>query len=409
MVSDSDAGAPRMRAAGIWTPILAVCAAACFVAPALAQRGDAARERPASAAAEFSGMFEPDSRDDVAMADPTPAPELLASRPAPAAFFGETLDDDGPVLPLVAGPRGANLFIAGHRTGARRYSDFFLTNGKARRRPLATSTRLRRQDDANFTNRTRFLARRVAEVGGPAGAPQLSAATTGAEFLDALVAGSRNGPIANLVVYGHAAPNALFMREDRGFYGAVMEVARISRVVSGEEDDKDEQLRLVGARDLSDFEQLVNRGEIRFARNAVIVFAGCGVAGKREIEPASIAARMAEITGAKVIASIDVTDQSMGRGRNFRNHEYSRRSWVRFVGGQPPERLNTKVIDALRQLNFEGEAVAAMPDGAVWRDRNWSRRQPNSAPTSSAMPGGSKLNVPAVDATDEICPSSARR
>ena len=91
----------------------------------------------------------------------------------------------------------------------------------------------------------------------------------------------------------------------------------------------------------------------------MIVFAGCGVAGKRDIETSGIAARMAEITGAKVIASIDVTDQSMGRGANFRNHEYSRRSWVRFTREQPPERLNTRVIDALKQLNFEGEAVAA--------------------------------------------------
>jgi hypothetical protein len=90
------------------------------------------------------------------------------------------------------------------------------------------------------------------------------------------------------------------------------------------------------------------------------VFAGCGVAGKRDIEPGSIAARLAEITGAKVIASIDVTDQSMTRGRDFRNKEYSRRGWVRFVGGQTPERLSTKVIDALRQLNFDGEAVAAI-------------------------------------------------
>ena len=219
--------------------------------------------------------------------------------------------------------------------------------------------RLRRADDPNFTNRTRFLARRVAELGRPAAAPQLGVATTGEEFLDSLVAASRDAPIANLVVYGHAAPNALFMREDRGFYGSVMEVAKVSHIVSGEEIDKDEQLRFVGARDLSDFEQLVTRGEIRFARNAVIVFAGCGVAGKRDIEPSSIAARMAEITGAKVIASIDVTDQSMARGRDFRDHEYSRRSWVRSAAAQPPERLNTKVIDALKQLNFEGEAVAA--------------------------------------------------
>jgi hypothetical protein len=41
----------------------------------------------------------------------------------------------------------------------------------------------------------------------------------------------------------------------------------------------------------------------------------------------------------------------MGRGRSFRDHEYSRRSWVRFLPGQLPERLNTRVLDAL-QLRF---------------------------------------------------------
>ena len=35
------------------------------------------------------------------------------------------------------------------------------------------SMRLRRQDDANFTNRTRFLARRVEEIGRPVSASQL--------------------------------------------------------------------------------------------------------------------------------------------------------------------------------------------------------------------------------------------
>ena len=54
------------------------------------------------------------------------------------------------------------------------------------------------------------------------------------------MAASRERPIANLVVYGHAAPNALFMREDRGFYGSVMEVAKVSQVVSGEDIDKDD-------------------------------------------------------------------------------------------------------------------------------------------------------------------------
>ncbi len=289
-----------------------------------------------------------------------------------AEFFGELPDlEVTPAAPVILADGGVNLFVAAHRTRAQRYSDFFLTSGKPRRRPPAVSARLRRADDANFTNRTRFLARRVVEMGRPVGATQLGVATTGEEFLDLLVEASRLGPIANLVVYGHAAPTALFMREDRGFYGAVTEVAKVSRIVSGEEIEKDEQLRLAGARDLSDFEGLVNRADIRFTRNAVIVLAGCGVAGKRDIEPNSIAARMADVTGAKVIASIDVTDQSMARGRDFRNHEYSRRSWVRFMGGQAPERLNTRVIDALKQLHFEGAAMAAGPaPDIVSRERN---------------------------------------
>src|ERR1043165_835008 len=73
------------------------------------------------------------------------------------------------------------------------------------------------------------------------------------------------------------------------------------------------QLRAMGARDLADLMELVASGDIRFAKNAVIVFAGCGVAGRRDVDLAGIAARMAGIADATVIASIDVTDQSMGR------------------------------------------------------------------------------------------------
>jgi hypothetical protein len=290
-----------------------------------------------------------------------------------AEFWGELPDAAKPSIdarPVLAGG-GINLLIAANKSGARRYSDTYTSSGKKRRRSLASLIRSRRADDANFRNRTRFLARRI-EESRRANPPELAFVQTGEEFLNALVAASRRGPIANLVIYGHAAATALFMREDRGFYASVMEVAKGSHVVSGEDVDKDEQLRLVGSRDMSDFEGLLSRGDIKFARNAVIVFAGCGVAGRRDIEPNSIAARMAEVVDAKVIASIDVTDQSMARGRDFRNHEYSRRSWVRFMGGQTPERLNTRVIDVLKQLNFEGEAVAAVPASGspVLRDQN---------------------------------------
>jgi 3-oxoacyl-[acyl-carrier-protein] synthase-3 len=287
----------------------------------------------------------------LALAEAPPALDItLYERP--------TVEAPGPGDPV-------NLLIAAHKTSHERYSDTYLTSGKKRRRPVETSMRLRRQDDANFTNRTRFLARRIEEIRSAA-APQLARATTGEELLAALIEASRRGPIGNLVVYGHAASNALFMREDRGFYASVRDVARETRIVEGVEDDRLYQLRDLGARDLADFARLVERGDIRFTDNAVIVFAGCGVAGKREVETLSIAARATDLTGATVIASIDVTDQSMGRGRSFRNHEYSRRTWVRFVAHQTPERLNTRVIDALRFLNLtvpqpETPAVASAP------------------------------------------------
>ena len=214
-------------------------------------------------------------------------------------FFGELPDGGMPPPQTAVIPSGGNVFLAVHRTSAQRYSDIYLTSGKKRRRPIASSMRLRRADDSNFTNRTRFLARRVQEMGRPVNPPQLGSATTGEEFLAALIEASRRGPIANLVIYGHAGPTALFAREDRGFYASVSEVAKGSQIVSGTEDEKDEQLRAAGARDLTDFEWLLAHGDIRFTRNPVIVFAGCGVAGKRDVEPNSIAWRMAEITARK--------------------------------------------------------------------------------------------------------------
>ena len=280
--------------------------------------------------------------------------DLLGSLPLPS----EIRDGEGgaPVA-AAGGPAPVNVVLAVHRTAALRATDL------KRRRPMVRS---RVQDDKNFTNRTRFLAHRIVDAGRPP--VERGIATTGAELLDALVRASQKGPIRNLVIYGHAASSALFMREDRGFYTSVMTVAKASQIVSGTQDERDEQLRAAGARDLADFEWLLARGEIRFTRYPVIVFAGCGVAGKRDVDTAGIAARMAELLDAKVIASIDVTDQSMGRGRDFRNKEYSRRTWVRFRGGTTPERLNTRVIDALQQLSFESDVVAAAPQDSAARD-----------------------------------------
>lgn len=95
--------------------------------------------------------------------------------------------------------------IAAHRTAVQRYSDSYLTFGKPRRRPVATSMRLRRQDNANFTDRTRWPARRI-EAFRTTEPPELAVVNTGDAFLRVLIDASRRAPIGNLVIYGHAAP-----------------------------------------------------------------------------------------------------------------------------------------------------------------------------------------------------------
>src|SRR6267378_1860738 len=54
-----------------------------------------------------------------------------------AEFWGELPNAvAAPIQQAISTEGGANLFVAGHRTGARRYSDTYLTNGKKRRRPV---------------------------------------------------------------------------------------------------------------------------------------------------------------------------------------------------------------------------------------------------------------------------------
>lgn len=241
-----------------------------------------------------------------------------------------------------------SVFIANQKTAAERVSDS--ATSKRRQRGAAALGKFRAREDANFLNRTRILASRMGDLERFRGAPELTNVTNGAEFLDALVQASRRKPIKNLVIYGHAASSALFMQEDRGFYTSVGDIANATQVVTGTDEEKAELLRGLGTRDFSDFELLVKNGSIRFAKDAVIVFAGCGVAGRRDVEPQGLAGRIAALVGATVIASIDVTDQSMARSQTARSKEYSRGMWVKFVRDEKPEKLKTKVIDVLQYL-----------------------------------------------------------
>jgi hypothetical protein len=245
---------------------------------------------------------------------------------------------------------GISLFVAMHKTGARRVSDFGENRGWRRDRSVSARARVRMTDDVNFTNRAKFLARRAGRQSTSFYRSEVTTARTGEEFVDALISASRRGPISNLVIYGHAHSSALYMMEDRGFYVSVGTVAKHTHLAAGNEAERISHLRAIGARDLTDLEQLVRRGEVSFANGAIVVFAGCAVAGKRTIVPQNIAWQIARIANATVIASLGVTDQSMASGANFRNNEYSRGSWVRFTAEVRPENLKVKAIDVLKHL-----------------------------------------------------------
>jgi hypothetical protein len=247
------------------------------------------------------------------------------------------------------------VLIAAQRTALPRTTDTLRTARKEGQRSVARLVRLRDREDANFAYRAVNLAKRMKETSRFINPPELATAATGDEFLQALIVASRQGPISNLVVFGHAAPKALYMREDQGFYASVAEVAEKSPLAIGIDAQGADVLRTLGARDLGDLEKLIGSGDVRFAADAVIVLTGCASAGHRRIDMSGIAARLADITGATIIASVGVTDQSMMRRAASRwNLGGSRGSWMRFAKGTSPQKLPSKYVDALQQLHTDG-------------------------------------------------------
>ncbi len=245
-----------------------------------------------------------------------------------------------------------NVVVADQKTAAPRISDTIETARKERKGTVDRLVKFRIQEDANFGRRADILVHRMAQRSDEFESPaEIVRPATGAALLDALVLASRQGPIRNLVIYGHAGSASLYMMEDRGFYRSVSEVAASTLVPNDVGVGKEQTLRALGARDLHDLEMLVGSGDIRFAANAVIVFTGCAAAGEKNIDPTGIAARFAQITHATVIASLGVTDQSVVGRRGTRPFdEYSRGTWVRFVKGAEPQKLGTRILDPLSAL-----------------------------------------------------------
>jgi hypothetical protein len=246
-----------------------------------------------------------------------------------------------------------NLLIAGQKTAAVRSTDTLETAHEEKLETVAERIRLREMEDAYFGAKAKYFGRRLQGVASGA-RTELAFPKTGAEFLATLVTASRQGPISNIIVFGHSGSTGLFMLEDRGFYKAVRDVAQKSPIVEGTEAEKETKLRALGARDLSDLAELVRRGEVAFARDAVIFFTGCSIAGTAQLEPKGMASRIAEISGAVVFGSVNVTDGSYKSDfpSSAWDNEYSIGTWVRYERGLPAQDLKLKVLDVLKQLNL---------------------------------------------------------
>ena len=266
-------------------------------------------------------------------------------------FLASALSGGDLASPHAGASKAINLVIADQKTPASRTTDTLLTARKQRLHTIERLVRLRIQEDKNFTERAEKL---YAALDHSENDSALLRTKTGAEFLDALVAASRQAPIGSLVIYGHSSPASLYMMEDRGFYRSVSEVAEKTPLAPSSDTDtreKEKMLRTLGARDLHDLDTLIRRGDIRFAPGAVVIFTGCAAAGERTIDRQSIAASIAGIAHATVIASQGVTDQSIaGRNGYMTRNEYSRGSWVIFADGAEPRRLAPRALDPLKAL-----------------------------------------------------------
>ena len=111
---------------------------------------------------------------------------------------------------------------------------------------------------------------------------------TGSALLDELKKASDRGPIKNFVVYGHSWVDNLIMKWDEGFFHSWKGPG--------------------GARNLDDSKALTDRGEVRFAPDAVAIFASCGCAGASTFDTDKFAAKFTLATGVTSIAAIGLTE-----------------------------------------------------------------------------------------------------
>jgi hypothetical protein len=158
------------------------------------------------------------------------------------------------------------LIVAAQKTSAPRSGDAHTAANQG----ISVKTLVARRvgDDKNFANRAEQLKKRLEKAGFQdvvAAKPE-----TGWKLVDKMETASSIAPIKNLVIYSHATPQNIVMRENAGLFRG--EAYKKSDVI----DQGGEQQ---GIAYLDDIKKKMDAGQIRFSSDATIVLAGCNCGG----------------------------------------------------------------------------------------------------------------------------------
>jgi len=195
--------------------------------------------------------------------------------------------------------------------------------------------RHRRDENKNFKRKAETLSARMQKENKKfAGGIDVQLVDTGAKLLDVLVDASKKGPIKNLVIYGHSGPTALYMAQDSGFYRYPAD----NKEATGE------------ARYFQQLSEKIKNKEIIFAKDAIVIFAGCKCAGAVAPESMALARQFTRDTGIASIASVGGSDQT--KSQSF-DKEGTLGSWMKFEKSGDDvksEKLNGQTLDPLQHL-----------------------------------------------------------
>lgn len=208
------------------------------------------------------------------------------------------------------------LIIAAKKTSDPRANDA----EQAKHKGISVQTLIARRvgEDAGFVRRSNVLKARLESRGWMD--VSTASATNGQQFLNRLEAASSIDQIKNLAVYHHGTNANIIMKEDAGLFSDPAFVRKPQD----------------GVAFLKDLKARVDAGKIKFSSDATILLLGCNCGGMQDrdskradltAERFSFAARLAETTGARVIASVGYSDVTKAKDDK---HEYSEGAWFVF-------------------------------------------------------------------------------